>query len=58
MAASPALAKEKWEITWRGFTAGLWQSGVNVRDFIQRNYKPYEGDGAFLQGATARTRGM
>jgi len=58
MAASPALAKEKWEIAWRGFRPGLWQSGVNVRDFIQRNYTPYEGDGAFLQSATARTRGM
>jgi len=58
MAASPALAKEKWEIAWRGLTPGLWQSGVNVRDFIQRNYTPYEGDGAFLQGATPRTRGM
>jgi len=58
MAASPALAKEKWEIAWRGFTPGLWQSGVNVRDFIQRNYTPYEGNGTFLQGATARTRGI
>ena len=31
---------------------------VNVREFIQRNYTPYEGDGAFLQGPTERTRGM
>ena len=38
--------------------AGAWQSRVNVREFIQRNYTPYEGDGAFLQGATARTRGL
>ena len=37
---------------------GTWQSQVNVREFIQRNYTPYEGDGAFLQGATERTRGI
>ena len=43
---------------WRGFAPGSWQSRVNVREFIQRNYTPYEGDGAFLQGATERTRGM
>ena len=36
---------------WRGFAPGSWQSRVNVREFIQRNYTPYEGDGAFLQGA-------
>src|SRR5215213_1794074 len=43
---------------WRGFAPGTWQSGVDVRDFIQRNYTPYEGDGAFLEGATARTTGL
>ena len=37
---------------------GTWQSQVNVREFIQSNYTPYEGDDAFLQGATERTRGM
>jgi formate C-acetyltransferase len=41
---------------WRGFTPGTWQSRVNVREFIQRHYTPYEGDGAFLQGPTERTR--
>ncbi len=41
---------------WRGFHAGLWQRDVNVRWFIQRNYTPYEGDGAFLAPATDRTR--
>ena len=40
---------------WREFTAGDWQNGINVRDFIQRNYTPYTGDGAFLAGPTART---
>lgn len=41
---------------WRGFKPGLWQRDVNVRWFIQRNYTPYEGDGAFLVPATERTR--
>jgi formate C-acetyltransferase len=43
---------------WRGFAPGTWQSRVNVRDFIQRNYTPYEGDGKFLQGSTERTQGL
>ena len=43
---------------WRGFAQGTWQSRVNVREFIQRNYTPYEGDGKFLQGATERTQGL
>ena len=34
---------------WEGFTAGDWQNEVNVRDFIQKNYAPYEGDGSFLE---------
>ena len=58
MASNPKLASERWEVAWRGFAPGAWQSRVNVRDFIQRNYTPYEGDGAFLQGATERTKGM
>ncbi len=41
---------------WDGFNSGLWQSEINVRDFIQQNYQPYDGDGAFLAGATERTR--
>jgi formate C-acetyltransferase len=41
-----------------GFQSGLWQHEINVRDFIQQNYAPYEGDGAFLQPATARTRSI
>ena len=36
---------------WAGFTAGQWQDEINVRDFIQKNYKPYEGDDTFLAGA-------
>lgn len=41
---------------WRGFKPGLWQRDVNVRWFLQQNYTPYEGDGAFLAPATERTR--
>ena len=40
---------------WQGFRPGVWTTQVNVRDFIQTNYQPYEGDGAFLVGPTERT---
>lgn len=40
---------------WEGFSKGEWQNGVNVRDFIQKNYAPYEGDESFLAGATPAT---
>lgn len=43
---------------WRSFRTGLWQKEINVRDFIQQNYSPYEGDGSFLAQATARTRSI
>ena len=43
---------------WHGFDGGEWQNGINVRDFIQRNYTPYLGDGAFLQGPTERTTAL
>jgi len=33
---------------WEGFKGGAWQEGINVRDFIQNNYTPYEGDSSFL----------
>ena len=35
---------------WTGFVGGKWEEQVDVRDFIQRNYTPYEGDDAFLCG--------
>jgi formate C-acetyltransferase len=38
------------------FRGGLWQHELNVRDFIQQNYKPYDGDGSFLAPATERTK--
>jgi formate C-acetyltransferase len=40
---------------WQGFNAGFWQREINVRDFIQQNYEPYEGDQSFLAPATERT---
>ncbi|MBO0900490.1 formate C-acetyltransferase [Cellulomonas sp. zg-ZUI222] len=43
---------------WEGFVAGPWTDHVDVRDFIQRNYTPYEGDADFLAGPTARTTGI
>ncbi|WIM81197.1 formate C-acetyltransferase [Gallibacterium anatis] len=46
---------EQQQKAWAGFEAGDWQENVNVRDFIQRNYTPYEGDESFLAGATAAT---
>src|SRR4249920_2980580 len=58
MAANPKVKEEFREHAWQGFKPGPWQTRVNVRDFIQCNYTPYEGDSAFLQGATERTRGM
>ncbi len=41
---------------WNGFEKGDWQSEINVRDFIQRNYTPYEGDSTFLSGPTEKTK--
>ena len=41
---------------WKGFVLGKWSNEeVDVRDFIQRNYKPYSGDDSFLEGATSAT---
>lgn len=41
---------------WTGFETGLWQTEINVRDFIQQNYTPYDGDESFLAAATERTK--
>ncbi|WP_405876469.1 formate C-acetyltransferase [Streptomyces sp. NBC_00005] len=53
VAAGPRTAE-----TWRGFAGTRWREHVDVRDFIQANYTPYEGDSAFLTGATDRTRAV
>ncbi len=41
---------------WEGFKSGVWQEEVNVRDFIQKNYTPYEGDESFLEGISENTK--
>ncbi|WP_068557597.1 formate C-acetyltransferase [Thermotalea metallivorans] len=41
---------------WKDFQPGQWQEEINVRDFIQKNYIPYEGDDSFLVGPTEKTR--
>ncbi len=43
---------------WRNFVDGTWQRQIDVRDFIQNNYTPYDGDESFLAGPTDRTRGL
>ena len=40
---------------WNGFSGRLWKEGVDVRDFIQNNYTPYDGDDSFLEGPTEAT---
>ncbi|GAA0070660.1 formate C-acetyltransferase [Clostridium sardiniense] len=40
---------------WEGFKEGNWQKEIDVRNFIQNNYTPYEGDDSFLKGATENT---
>ena len=43
---------------WNGFVKGVWQDEINVRDFIQTNYKEYTGDDSFLAEATPRTKNL
>lgn len=40
---------------WKGFKGKIWQEEIDVRDFIQQNYKPYDGNDAFLEGPTQAT---
>ncbi len=41
---------------WKGFEKGDWQTEINVRDFIQKNYTPYEGNSSFLAVCTEKTK--
>ena len=41
---------------WNGFNEGDWKTEINVRDFIQKNYTPYEGDESFLAEPTEKTK--
>ena len=51
VSTEPQLENRAWE----GFEPGLWTERIDVRDFIQRNYTPYDGDASFLEGATDKT---
>ena len=53
--ATKQITSGRLEPAWKGFNVGLWQSEINVRDFIQQNYEPYESDESFLKPATERT---
>ena len=52
-ASAPAATEP--QHAWEGFTLGTWSEEIAVRDFIQRNYRPYEGDRTFLAEATPGT---
>ena len=59
MAAVDATAVSPEELqakAWEGFAEGNWQKDIDVRDFIQKNYTPYEGDESFLADATEKTK--
>lgn len=43
---------------WRAFNGGVWEREINVRDFIQKNYTPYDGDDSFLVGPTQATKDL
>ncbi len=55
---SPGKTGDEVMSSWRGFRTGLWQNEIDVRDFIQQNYAPYEGDESFLAPATERTKAI
>lgn len=43
---------------WKDFVGGKWENEINVRDFIQKNYTPYDGDESFLAGSTQNTKDL
>ncbi|CAB0983457.1 formate C-acetyltransferase [Corynebacterium diphtheriae] len=47
--------QESTHSAWEGFVEGPWKEGIDIRDFIQRNYTPYEDDASFLAGPTEKT---
>ena len=56
--ASQETTADTTRSSWEGFRTGLWQTEINVRDFIQQNYQPYDGDESFLAPATERTQAI
>ena len=55
MTTTAPVLTESQQNAWHGFEPGNWSDEIDVRDFIQHNYTPYEGDASFLAGATERT---
>ena len=53
-----SVTPTKVNTAWEGFRPGLWQKEIDVRNFIQQNYTPYEGDASFVANATQRTKGI
>lgn len=47
--------REEMKTAWQGFNQGSWSEGIDVKDFIQKNYTPYEGDDEFLVGKSEKT---
>jgi formate C-acetyltransferase len=56
IATSQQIAPETATSPWHGFRTGLWQKEIDVRDFIQQNFEPHEGDESFLAPTTERTK--
>ncbi|RJT23159.1 formate C-acetyltransferase [Buttiauxella izardii] len=52
------LTSDNYSQAWQQFSGDEWKTSINVRDFIQHNYTPYEGDESFLAGATAATTAL
>lgn len=52
------LNRDEFKTAWESFNEGNWSENIDLRDFIQKNYKPYEGDDDFLESSTKRTRGL
>ncbi|MDO4905207.1 MAG: formate C-acetyltransferase [Lautropia sp.] len=55
MSAAEKVPSLERPAAWSGFKAGAWEDSIDVRDFIQKNYTPYEGDARFLAPATEAT---
>jgi formate C-acetyltransferase len=55
---TPEPSEKNLLTAWEGFRGGVWQKQLDVRDFIQQNYRPYEGDDSFLEAATERTENI
>src|SRR5262245_39295001 len=56
--ATSTVTERQGETAWEGFAPGRWQDTIDVRDFIQRNYTPYDADASFLAGPTERTSAL